>query len=171
MKSVCQEENYKLLYDNHLKSLRNFLYYKCGDYDVAEDLAQESFIKLWENCSTVIFNSAKSFVFTVGSRLFLNKVRREKVELNFEKRLTVSKDKESPEFLLEEKEFKLKLEQAISSLDVKQREVFLMNRIDGLKYSEIAELLGIGIKAVEKRMSLALKSLKEEVDELRRIKI
>ena len=73
---------------------------------------------------------------------------------------------QSPEYLLEEEEFKIKLQNAIASLTEAQREVFLMNRIDGKKYKEIAELLDISQKAVEKRMSAALKILKEQIENI-----
>jgi RNA polymerase sigma-70 factor (ECF subfamily) len=73
---------------------------------------------------------------------------------------------QNPEYLLEEEEFKVKLQKAISSLSEAQREVFLMNRIEGKKYREIAELLDISQKAVEKRMSAALKILKSQVDNI-----
>ncbi|MBX2818016.1 MAG: sigma-70 family RNA polymerase sigma factor, partial [Saprospiraceae bacterium] len=67
----------------------------------------------------------------------------------------------SPEFLLEEKEFKRLLEDAISALPEGQRAVFLLNRIDKKTYREIAEDLSISAKAVEKRMHKALASLRK----------
>jgi RNA polymerase sigma-70 factor (ECF subfamily) len=73
---------------------------------------------------------------------------------------------QSPEYLFEEEEFKVKLQNAIASLTESQREVFLMNRIDGKKYREIAELLDISQKAVEKRMSAALKILKAQIENI-----
>ena len=53
----------------------------------------------------------------------------------------VDENNQSPEYLLEEEEFKKKLQQAIALLSVAQREVFLLNRIEGKKYREIAEML------------------------------
>jgi len=73
---------------------------------------------------------------------------------------------QSPEYLLEEEEFKHTLQKAIASLSEAQREVFLMNRIDGKKYREIAEILDISQKAVEKRMSGALKILKDQIENI-----
>ncbi len=57
-----------------------------------------------------------------------------------------------------------KLQTAISNLSEAQRTAFLMNRIDGLKYTEIAEALGISVKAVEKRIHKALVSLRKEIE-------
>ena len=71
---------------------------------------------------------------------------------------------ESPEFLLEEKEYKQKLDNALDSLPENQRTTFLLNRIDGKKYAEIAEVEGVSVKAIEKRMHLALKALREQID-------
>jgi len=48
----------------------------------------------------------------------------------------------------------------LESMPEKQRTVFLMNRIDELKYKEIADHLGLSVKAIEKRMSQALEHLK-----------
>jgi RNA polymerase sigma-70 factor (ECF subfamily) len=73
---------------------------------------------------------------------------------------------ETPEFLLEEKEFLDKLQVAISDLKEGQREVFLLNRIDKKTYKEIAEMLEISVKAVEKRMHLALVQLREKVGKI-----
>ena len=70
-----------------------------------------------------------------------------------------------------EDEFKDKLEMAISNLSEKQREVFLMNRIDKMTFGEIALEFEISVKAVEKRMGIALRTLKEDVEELRLFKI
>ena len=63
------------------------------------------------------------------------------------------------------KEFKKKLELALDNLTEAQKEVFLLNRIEGKKYKEIATYLNISEKAVEKRMSGALKSLRSQIDE------
>ncbi len=170
-KSVCKEENLKTLYEEHISDVRNFMFYKTGDLENAEDLAQDSFIKMWENCGQVVYSKAKSFLFTVANRLFLNSVRHEKVKLSFVKTNPSKNSNETPEYLMEENEFKTKLEISISSLPEKQREVFLMNRIDKMSYNEIAKTLEISVKTVEKRMGICLKTLKNNVEELNTYKI
>ena len=57
---------------------------------------------------------------------------------------------------MEFSEFDLTIQQAISKLSEGQREVFLLNRIEKKTYNEIAELLEVSVKAVEKRMHKAL---------------
>lgn len=170
-KSVCQEENYQELFSEHIDSLRNFLYYKCGDLEQAEDLAQESFVKLWEKCAEVIWETARGFLFTVAKRLFLNKVSHDKVVLNFQKENSDEKQDVDPEFVLQHKEFQEKLEKAIGELPERQRQIFLLNRIDKLSYKEVADVMNISVKAVEKSLGKVMKKLRNSVEELNHLKI
>jgi RNA polymerase sigma-70 factor (ECF subfamily) len=70
-------------------------------------------------------------------------------------------DKYSPEEELAFQETKLKYESTLENLSEKQREVFLMSRMEGLKYQEIAERLQLSVKAVEKRMTGALAAFRK----------
>ncbi len=164
--SLCEESVFDQVYRDELQALYRFVYYKCGISSVAEDLAQEAFIKLWENCSKVEKEKAKAFLFTVARNLFINSVNRKKVALRFEQEQGKTPGPDTPSFLLEQQEFQQRLEKMISELTEEQREVFLLNRIDGLKYREIAELLSISQKAVEKRMHKALLKLRTLHDKI-----
>ena len=164
--SICEERQFEIVYADHVKALYNFVYYKSGNQDLAEDLVQDAFLKLWANCAKVKLEQAKAFLFTVARNAFLNKIERKKVALRFENQFIENFETESPEYLLEKKEFEQKLELAISNLTGGQREVFLTSRIDGLKYREIAEMLNISQKAVEKRMHSALLELRKIHDQI-----
>lgn len=166
-KSVCEQKNFEEVFNQHSQTLRNYIYYKCGDTQQAEDIVQEAYIKLWQNCAKVIFNKAKSYLFTVANNHFLNEVAHKKVVLDHQKQNNYTNStSETPQFILEEKEFHEKLTKAIADLPEKQREVFLLSRIDKKKYSEIADIVGISVKAVEKRMSKALITLKEKIGKI-----
>ena len=161
---LCSEAVFKSVFEAHFKVLRNFLIFKFKDVERAEDTAQNAFVILWENCGILKPEQAKSFLFTTAIRLSLNSIKHDKVILNFELQ---SKPKathdESPEFLLLESELKIQLEKAINDLPEKQRTVFLMNRFENHSYTEIATLLDLSVKAVEKRMHLALVSLRKVI--------
>ena len=158
---VCKEDIYKEVYYKYSEYLRNFMYYKSGNMKVAEDISHDAYMKLWENCSKVEIDKAKSYLFTIANNLFLNKVNRNKVILNFTSSLSQKTEVSDPHYIMQKNEFKQRLEKAISNLPENQRVVFLMNRIDKKKYREIAEELGISVKAVEKRMHLALSVLRK----------
>ncbi len=163
MDNVCEEEVYSSLFRTHSKTIYNYIYYKYGNQEKAYDAVQEAFVKLWENCAKVAPEKAKSYVYTVANNLYLNVLKAEKVRLKYAKK-GGDISNESPEFLLEEKEYKEKLDRALNSLPENQRTTFLLNRVDGKKYAEIAEMEGVSIKAIEKRMHLALKALREQIE-------
>ena len=165
--TLCEESYFSEFYIKNIQSATNFAYYKSGDADAALDLVQEAFAKIWENCSQIDLLKVKTYLFTTVNNLFLNTIKHQKVVMAFAKETPYQDNtNQNPEYILEEEEFKIKLQNAIASLSEAQREVFLMNRIDRKKYREIADLLGITQKAVEKRMSAALKILKEQIENI-----
>ncbi|QLG47278.1 RNA polymerase sigma factor [Costertonia aggregata] len=152
-----------MLFKTNSKTVFNYIYYKFGNEEKANDAVQEAFVKLWENCAKVTPEKAKSYVYTVANNLYLNVIKAEKVRLKYAN-ATNPVSNESPEFILEEKEFKQKLNTVLGNLPENQRTTFLLNRIDGKKYAEIAEMEGVSVKAIEKRMHLALKTIREQIE-------
>lgn len=159
------KEDLKQAYDTYFDSLRGFLYYKTGDIGLAEDIVQEVFIKVWEKRAKVDVKTLKSFLFTIANNLMINHMNHLKVISRHEGevKMGTNDERRSPQFILEEKEFEVKLNNCLASMPEGCREVFLMNRIDKMKYGEIAELLDISVKAVEKRMSKALGIVREQI--------
>jgi RNA polymerase sigma-70 factor (ECF subfamily) len=155
---------YSALFRTHSKAIFNFIYYKFGNEEKAYDAVQEAFVKLWENCEKVPPEKAKSYVYTVANNLYLNVIKAEKVRLKYAERVSIGADTVSPEYVLEEKQYREKLDNALNRLPENQRTTFLLNRVDGMKYQEIADMEGVSVKAIEKRMSLALKSLREDIE-------
>ncbi len=158
--SICDERNYNQLFRKYYEPATKYLYYKCGDLQQAEDIVQNVFIKLWRLCATVSFYKAKSYIYTACNNLFLNDVAHKKVVLKHQESVSGKTNYESPEFLMEIDEFRTKLTQTISNLPVKEREVFLLSRVEKKTYKEIAEITGLTIKAIERRMSKALQLLR-----------
>ncbi|WP_046758322.1 RNA polymerase sigma factor [Kordia jejudonensis] len=164
--NICNEGLFSKIFKKHYQSLHAYLYYKFGDYLNPEDKAQEAFTKLWQNCGKVKPEKAKSYLFTIGNNMMLNEVKHHKVVLQHRQIKPKSHTNENPEFLMQEQEYLQKLQRAIANLTESERTAFLMNRIEGKRHKEIAEILGISSKAVEKRIYRALSKLREEIHEL-----
>jgi len=164
--NVCDEKLFRELFRTHARDLHNFLYYKYGKDNNPKDLVQEAFIKLWNNCHKVLPEKARSFLFTVANNQMLNEISKKKTALTYEKETHIGYTSESPEFVMREKEYMQKLQQAIQDLSEEQRIAFLLNRIEGKKHKEIAEMLGISAKAVEKRIYTALDKLREKLGDI-----
>ncbi|MEQ9426775.1 MAG: RNA polymerase sigma-70 factor [Cyclobacteriaceae bacterium] len=156
-------KQFRELFDTYFKQVKNFIYYKLGDADAAEDIAQECFMKVWENRDKVKPESAKSYLYTIANNLTINQLKRQKVIYKFMSRKVKTDHGETPQYEMELSEFDKHLQNAITALSEKQRIVFLMNRIDSLTYAEIAERLEISVKAVEKRMTGALMALRATI--------
>jgi RNA polymerase sigma-70 factor (family 1) len=160
---ICKSEVFETIFRSYAKELKRFLYFKTGDTALAEDILQDTFVQLWKNCDNVSYEKVKNYLFTVANNQFLNYKKREKLIRAHHKTFPRKVFHETPEFLLLEKEFLVKIEKAIASLTENQQEVFLLNRIEKKKYREIAVLLNVSIKTVEKRMHVALKKMKEQI--------
>ncbi|WP_422106365.1 RNA polymerase sigma factor [Winogradskyella sp.] len=161
--SVCDEHIYKKVFDDYAEELRNYLYYRSGDMEQAEDLVQDAFIKLWQNCKKVLLNKARGYLYAITKNAFYNEAAHKKVVLKYAKSPQKTADVETPQFKMEETEFMAKLENAINTLSAGEREVFLMNRIEKKTYKEMAEHLGVSQKAIEKRMHKALVKLRKTI--------
>ena len=161
--NTCQPDTFQSLFFKYHAALRRFLYYKCGIWTATEDLVQESFLRLWKHCAEVPPEKAGSYLYTVANRLFLDEARKNQVAFKFKSHQTSLPESSapSPEFEMEMVEFQQKLERALALLSEGQRVVFLLNRVDKLTYAEIAAQLDISVKAVEKRMHLALVELRK----------
>ncbi|MGB5419728.1 RNA polymerase sigma factor [Algibacter sp.] len=164
--NICEEHLFSSIFKKHAKDLHNFLYYKFGDLLNPKDKVQEAFIKLWENCAKVSPEKAKSFVFTTANNLMLNEVAHQKVVLKHRQTKPKMSTNETPEFLMQEAEYAEKLQKALSNLTDAQREAFMLNRVEGKRFKEIAEIIGVSTKAVEKRIYGALVKLRKDIKEL-----
>jgi RNA polymerase sigma-70 factor (ECF subfamily) len=163
MGGINQAE-FDTIFNSWYEPIRNFIYYKSGNIEISEDIAQDAFLKIWEKRSEIRIETVKQLLYTTANNLFLNKVERQKVSFNFSNSLKDEQFSQAPDYELEMKEFDARLQKALGELDNKRRTVFLMNRIDKLTYRQIAEILGITVKAVEKRMEKALAFLRKEIN-------
>lgn len=158
------KEEFKLLFDSYFDSVRSYLVYRGAEKERATDLAQDVFMRVWEKQLNVDVKTALRLLYKMAADMFISQYRREKLEMNYRSSLTADGLDLSPEEQLRHKELYGIYVRALSELNENQRVVFLMSRMEGLKYSEIAERLHLSVKAVEKRMGLALAYMKKVLE-------
>ena len=161
---ICEEHVFSKIFNSLSNDVYNFLRYKYGDRLDPRDKVQEAFIKLWDNCKNISPEKAKSFLFTTANNMMLNEFKHQKVVLKHQQTKPKDYTNETPEFIMEESEYMEKYERALSNLTEAQRVAFLLNRVEGKRHKEIAEMLGISRKAVEKRLYGALEKLRKDID-------
>ncbi|RRO19710.1 RNA polymerase sigma factor [Flavobacteriaceae bacterium 14752] len=166
-KNCCEKTIFSKLHEKYAKDLHDFIYYKFGEQFNPKDKVQQAFLKLWENCKKITPDKAKSYLFSVANNTTLNVIKHEKVVLKYELNSKANdSDHQDPQFLLEEKEYMDKYQKALSKLTEEKRVTFLLNRVEGKKHKEIAKMLGISRKAVEKRIYTALEQLRKDIHEI-----
>jgi RNA polymerase sigma-70 factor (ECF subfamily) len=155
------QAQFKEIFDTHFDSVRNYIWYRSGDTELATDVAQETFMKIWEKQPAIVGSKIKGLLFKIAGDLFISQYRKQKTAMNFKLNINTELTGQTPEDVLQFEELSTQYNKALKQLPEKQRIVFLMSRIDEMKYHEIAENLGLSVKAVEKRMKHALDSLKQ----------
>ncbi len=161
--SICEERNYNIAFKKHSKEVFNFLVYNYGDKELAEDIVQEAFITLWRNCEKVPLKSVRAYLYTISKNRIIDTFRSANSALKYKKNSVNTVEKQTPEYIFEEKEFHQKLNQVLDKMPEKYRVPFLLNRVDKKKYKEIAEIMGVSVKSVEKRIFNALEFLQQEL--------
>lgn len=155
-----KKEEFKTLFDAYFESIRRYILYRSGNEELATDIAQDTFLRIWEKQMIIDPKTEKSLLLKIAGDLLITQYRREKVAFNFFNTFQPDNKSTTPEDELNFQELKKAYEKALESMPEKQRTVFLMNRVDELKYKEIANQLELSVKAIEKRMSQALEHLK-----------
>ena len=161
---------YEAVYDEFF----GVLYHLCLNYlhddKVAEELVQDTFMKLWEIRETLNDQiNIRNFLYTITKNNCLNYLRNQKISLKHQenmKYLEMQFNYEAFEKLgnyLQFEELRNKIDDAISKLPAEVIETFKLSRFEELSYREIADQQGISIKTVEARISKALRILRVEL--------
>ncbi|MFP4024974.1 MAG: RNA polymerase sigma factor [Thiohalospira sp.] len=159
------QQAFQQLFDQYFEIVRNYIFYRCGDPELATDITQDTFMRIWEKKLNPEKGKEKALLFKIAGDIFISDYRKKKTALKFAEIAQEKENSPSTDYQINYNELKAKYEQALSVMNEKQRVVFLMSRYDGLKYREIAEHLDISIKAVEKRMHEALGYLKVQLND------
>jgi RNA polymerase sigma-70 factor (ECF subfamily) len=157
------KEQFKTLFDHYFEDIRRYLYYRCGDTIVSTDLAQDTFMRIWEKQMDLQPDRDTGLLYKIASDLFVSHTRRERLRREAPREIRFEQRDSTPEDELQYQELQETYEKALNKLPENQRIAFLMSRNEGLTYQEIATRLSLSIKAVEKRVSGALTHLRKEL--------
>lgn len=157
---------FDLLYRKYNKKLYKFGLSILKSTEESENLIQDVFLNLWENRRKVEKDaSIKSYLFTIAYNSAITIIRKKSRESEFvEYLMSLQKIYEEPVNMeLEYNELTNKLDEIIKALPQRQKEVYLLHRIECLKYNEIAERMHISVNTVENHMSHALRTIREKL--------
>jgi RNA polymerase sigma-70 factor, ECF subfamily len=157
---------YRFLFDNHFSNLCNFLLIYLHSKELSEEIAIDIFAYIWEKRQTLqIKVTFKSFLFAAAKNKAISLYRKEhhKLFTSIDASESAMPNDSSSQFLLEENELRVIINEAILKLPEKSRQIYLMAWEENLSYKEIAGQLGLSQKTVENHVGIALRKLRESL--------
>ncbi|WP_455967284.1 RNA polymerase sigma-70 factor [Bacteroides fluxus] len=163
---------YSIYYMKMLRFSRTYVSTK----EDAENIVQDTFLYLWEHLELLEeIEHPDAFLFTLIKNRCLNFLKHQsyiqaktcplKADEELESQLNLYALQQFDEAVSSISEVEELLKQTMQKLPERCREIFLLSRIEGLKYKEIAERLDISVNTVENQISIALRKLKSELKE------
>lgn len=166
MNGIVAESQFKSLFDREYNKLCQYAYTYMQDTHLAEDVVQDTFIKIWENKRELIASpDVKFYLITAVRNNCITAIRKQKTQ-----QTTYTDDIKEPEpepyfrasqHAEKQSEDTRKIEEALNQLPPKCKEVFLLVKLHGMSYKQAAESLEISVKTVENQMGKAIKILRE----------
>lgn len=155
---------FETLFKAHFKALHAYASAMLQNDEMAEEIVQNMFMKLWEKRSRVeIQTSVKAFLYKCVHNDVLNYIKHQKIKTKYRDFTAYSMNHHAESKAsdrLELNELEGRLGDALNVLPQQCRTIFQMSRFEELKYREIADELGLSIKTVENQMGKALKILR-----------
>ncbi len=158
-------EAFRVLFELHHKRLYSFLFRLLKSKEDAEEIVQDSFLKIWENrenywedypFESLLFRIARNTSFNYSRKRVNRKVFED--HLNF---FTDVSENSADQYILFQETQSI-IESILNGLPPKQKEIFLLQKVEGLSRQEIADKLGISVITVDHQLFKANKQVKDE---------
>lgn len=141
----------------------NVVYRMCGDARLAEDAAQEAFIRAWQRLPAYRPQASfRSWLCRIALNAAVDALRRERPEQDLET-VSLTAGEAQPEASLEQRQRLEQVRRAVLSLPDASRAVLVLREYEGLSYQEIAEALDISIGTVMSRLNYARNRLAQSL--------
>lgn len=165
------ERALEAVFRQHYAGMASFVQRYVRSADLAEELVQDVFLKLWSKREHLAdIETLRTYLFRAARNTALNYLRRVKLERRWREEQAAADDPPTAYAADEEtseQEVAAAVQAAIDRLPPRCREIFLLSRDGGLTYAEIARSLEISVKTVETQMGRALKSLRTSLSHFR----
>ena len=150
----------------HAQGVLNVIFRMCGDAQVAEDAAQETFIRAWSHLGSFrVDSSLRNWLYRIALNTATDMLRKDKrilpVDVND---FQLADPQPGPEGTYLQEERTALVQAAIQSLPDASRAVLVLKEYEGLSYREIADALDIPIGTVMSRLNYARRVLKEKLE-------
>lgn len=142
---------------------------KFVDDEIARDIVQDIFFKLWSGQKIIVRQSLNALLFTMVKNACLQHLEKQKVKSKYLTSAKLAIREEELHYYMEERtslieqELEEKLNEVLGKLPERCRQIFMMSRFENKKNKEIADELDISLKAVEKQISKALSIIRLEM--------
>jgi RNA polymerase sigma-70 factor (ECF subfamily) len=161
-------KSFEILFKDYYEELCFYANHYTKDMDQAEEAVQDVFFNIWQGRERIkIRESVKSYLYTSTRNKCLKMIRSQNMADQYSEYIknTTAEQVSTPVDELNAKELNLLIENTLTELPERAREIFRMNRFQGLKYGEIADRLSISVKTVESNMGKALKIFRKNLNE------
>jgi len=152
-------------------AVRRFLFGMCGDWEKAEDLAQEALLKAWKGRQGFDGRSEpRTWIFAIARNQWLDSLRREKARPTTEQvneATYIPRSSPAPDSAARRGELARAVNAALGELPAEQREALALRESEGLSFAQVAELLGVPVPTAKSRVRYALLKLAERLAPLR----
>jgi RNA polymerase sigma-70 factor (ECF subfamily) len=157
---------FEMIFRTYYQPLCSYAYTFLQDKEEAEEIVQTTFLSVWEKKETLSIRTAvKPYLYAMVRNACLNVIKHAKVKQKHavEEVAMAIHSHDSVSHAIVSSELELRIHQAMEKLPEQCRIVFKLSRFEELKYSEIADQLGISIKTVENHIGKALKIMREQL--------
>lgn len=135
------------LYERYAQDVYRFALYLCGNVQLAEEIASETFARAWTTPGEIRVATAKAYLFMIARNLYRGGLKRHAREAQLDESLPDLKP--SPDILAGTRMELQAVLEALKTLPETDRAALLMHAQDGMPYAEIAIALGISLAAVK----------------------
>lgn len=164
------------MFERYYRELLNFLARQVGDRELAADLAQESYARVYASAHRQGALAPRALLYTTARNLVIDHhrraavrgdVRRESAEGEpLEPDATPGPASQEPEAVLQGRQRLAAIERAVAGLPPRPREAFVLYKLDGLSRPEVAARMGVSVKTVETHLEVAMEACLRELQVL-----